>query len=261
MKFLSWLVGLFVPRETGEGEGEGEGGERPGGTGDGSAGGEGKPDWCPDKFYDPDAGVRSEVMAKSFKELEDKLRGGKDALKTELEAERAQNVPEAYELKMPEFEEGEIPDGIEVTLKPEDPIAEWFMGFAKEIGLSQDQFNEAVTNYIKQEVKALPNVTEELKKLGDYGSDRVQKVTTWLEKSLSDEHAQALTPLLTSAESVAALEALMKGHNPADFDGDTSQALTLEELQTMQSDPRYWRDQDKAFIKKVEAGYQRLYNR
>ncbi len=51
----------------------------------------------------------------------------------------------------------------------------------------------------------------------------------------------------------------MKGHKASDFDGDTGQALTYEELQTMQKDKRYWQEKDPAFIKKVEDGFKRLY--
>jgi hypothetical protein len=258
MRILSWLVGLFVPRETGDGDGEGG---RTGGTGDGTGGGEGKPEWCPDKFFDPEVGVRAEVMATSFKELEGKLREGKTAFQAELDAERAANVPESYEITMPEFEDGEVPEDVEITLKPDDPIATWFMGFAKENGLSQEQFTAAVHGYIKEEIAKLPNMTEQLKALGDYAADRIQKVNTWLEKSLTDDHMQAIKPLLTSATAIEALETLMKGHKPGDFDGEGQQALTLEELQSMQNDPRYWQSKDPAFIKKVSEGFQRLYNR
>jgi hypothetical protein len=258
MKFLSWLIGLFVPRETGDGDGEGD---RAGGTGDGTGGGEGKPEWCPDKFYDPDVGVRSEVMAKSFGELEVKLREGKAAFQKELDDERAANVPENYEITLPEFEEGTVPDDVEITLKPDDPIAVWFMETAKEEGMSQETFTKYVHGYIKHEIANLPNVAEEMKKLGDYAVDRVQKVNTWLEKSLTDEHMLSLKPMLASAASVEALELLMKGHKPGDFDGETGQVLTYEELQTMQRDPRYWQTKDPAYIKKVQEGFQRLYNR
>jgi len=266
MKLLNRLVRLFAPLQDGDGDGDGDGdvdgdGDK-GGTGDGSAGGEGKPAWCPDKFYDIEQNVvRSEVMAKSFTELEGKMREGKKALAAEILEDRKKEIPETYEIKLPEFEAGTVPEGIEITLKPEDPIAEWFMGFAKEMGLSQDQFSEAVETYIKLEVAALPDIGKEIKKLGDYGNDRVQRVNTWLEKSLENKHMLAIKPFLQSAESIEALEVLMKGHKPSDFDGDTGSALTLEELQTMQKDPKAWQQQDKAFLRKISEGYQRLYNR
>ena len=63
-----------------------------------------------------------------------------------------------------------------------------------------------------------------------------------------------------SAAQVEALEVLMKSSGPSSFDADTGgPPLTLEELREMQNDPRYFREKNPAFIKKVTEGYARLY--
>lgn len=254
------LLRYFFPMENGDGTSPPPPPPPPPAAGSPDA----RPDWCQEKFYDPElgagiAGVRSEVMANAYTELEGKLRTGKDAYKAEIDAERIAAMPETYEITLPKFEDGEVPEGVEITLKPDDPIAEWFMGYAKENGLSQEQFSSAVEGYIRHEVSKLPDMTKEIAKLGDYGQDRLQRVSTWLEKSLSPTHLEALKPLMQSATSIEALEFLQKGHKPGDFDGETGKALTLEELQTMQNDPKAWRDKDPAHLKKISEGFKRLF--
>jgi hypothetical protein len=52
----------------------------------------------------------------------------------------------------------------------------------------------------------------------------------------------------------------MKTAGPADFDADAGGApLSLDELRSMQNDPKYWQTKDPAFIQKVSDGYKRLY--
>jgi hypothetical protein len=58
------------------------------------------------------------------------------------------------------------------------------------------------------------------------------------------------------------MEKLMKASGPGNFEASPpSEQLTLGELRNMQNDPRYWREKDPVFMKKVQEGYQRLYNR
>jgi len=217
-----------------------------------------RPDWCPEKFFDADTGPRTEIGFKAFTELENKLRAGKDTLKAELDAERAAGVPEKYELAIPE--DVKIPDDIEMTLNAEDPLVDWFFGFAKEQGLTQDQVNLAIGEYVKIELAAMPNMTDEIGKLGDYGQDRLLKVQNWLGKTLDEAEMKSIAPILTSADSIAAVEKLMKASGPGSFSGDPpGDALTLEELRSMQNDKKYWQEKDPAFIKKVTDGYARLY--
>ena len=260
MKLLSWLIGLFVPRETNpENSDPGvDPGADPKPTGGSDP--DGKPDWLPDKFYDPDVGPRVELLAKSFRELEGKLSQKKENLAEELKSERLASAPEKYEIALPE--DLNVPEGVEVTLKEDDPVAEWFMGFAKENGLSQEEFNAAVNTYIQLEISKLPDVNAEIEKLGDYGQDRLLKVDTHLKNALDEEEYAAIQPMMTSAKGIEAMEKLIKQAGPGQFDGDGGgEGLTLNELRKMQNDPRYYRDQDPAFIERVKKGYERLYKR
>lgn len=277
MKYLLELLWLVVPRETAIGDsadgvqdrnddnnaGADAGSPDPGDPAgvaapQGGSDPEGKPDWLPDKFWNPEIKApRTEILAKSFNELEGKLRTKTDDLKNEIYAELRASAPEKYEINLAE---DVLPANVEFDFNEEDPLVSWFSEFAREKGLTQDEFDAAINKYVSIEVSALPDVNKEIEKLGDHGQDRLLRVHNWLDKRLSQDQFTALAPTLTSAAQIEALEALMKTTGPAQFDGDNQASpLTLEELRTMQNDPRYWRDKDPAFIKKVEAGYKRLY--
>jgi hypothetical protein len=280
MKYLMWLLWLFIPRQDGEGDGDGDGGtgdDGDGGAGDSDSGGsgdsaagdpakpiggsdpEGRPDWLPEKFWNEDLKApRAEVMAKSFTELENKLRSKTDDLKAEILEEMRASAPEEYEVNL--SDELKIPDNVELDLTKEDPLVSWFFDFAKENGFSQETVDKALNEYVKIEMENMTDVQAEIEKLGDHGQDRLLRVHNWLESRLTEDQFAAINPLLSSAAQVEALESLMKTSGPANFDGDgAGKPLTLEELREMQNDPRYHRDKDPAFIKKVEEGYRRLY--
>lgn len=157
-------------------------------------------------------------------------------------------------------EDLEVPDDVDLTLNAEDPLVNWFFGFAKEHGLSQEIVDGAIKEYITQELAGIPKMDDVLGELGDYGKDRVQRITNWLTTKLSDDEVKSISPILSDAASIKALEKLMKSSGPGDFNSDTGgDALTLEELRTMQNDPRAWQQKDPAFLKKIEEGYKRLY--
>lgn len=275
MKYFWQLLWMFIPREEGEGDGgSGDAGDgddgaaAASGDGDGAAGDrkplggsdpEGRPDWLPEKFWNPDLKQpRAEVMAKSFTELEGKFREKTDVLKEEVLAEIRAGAPEKYEIKL--SEDLKIPDNVELDFSEDDPLVSWFSGFAKENGMSQEVFERALNEYVSIELANMPDIQAEIGKLGDHGQDRMLRVHSWLESKLSEDELAALNPLLNSAAQVEALEKLMKTSGPADFEGDSGgTALTLDELRSMQNDTRYWQDKDPAFIKKVEEGYKRLY--
>ena len=255
MNLLGYLLS-FVPRETPAPEGDPAPDPTPDPT-EPTPDGQ-RPDWCPEKFFDPDVGVRQQQLAEAYTSLEGKIREREDQIIEKWKGEQTAELPEKYALNI--AESLEIPDDVEMNLSEDDPLVGWFFDVAKEWGLSQEQVDAAINGYVEREMAAIPKIDDELAKLGDYGKDRLQRVHNWLDKSLEAEELSSLAPMLTSATTIQALEKLMKGTSPMDFDGDDpSPALTLDELRSMQNDPRYWQQKDPAFIKKVEQGYQRLF--
>lgn len=275
MKYFMWLLWLF-PRAEGEGEGDGDGAGDGDSAGDGDGSGDGdgatgdrqpiggddpdrKPDWLADKFWNPDLKApRTEQLGKAYNDLEGKMRGKGDELREEIREQMRADAPEKYAVNL--SEDLKIPDNVELDFSEDDPLVSWFFGFAKENGMSQDTVDKALNEYVGIELGNMTDVQAEIEKLGDHGQDRMLRVHNWLETKLSEDQFAALNPLLGSAMQVEALEVLMKGAGPMDFDGDSGGApLSLDELRAMQNDKRYWQDKDPAFIAKVEAGYKRLY--
>lgn len=271
MNHLLKLLWLFVPRETPPAGTPPAGtppadappaGTPPAGTPPAPPGGsspDGRPDWLPEKFWNPEIKQpRAEVMAKSFTELEGKLRQKEDDLKASILADIKAKAPEKYELKL--SDDIKVPENVNLDLTDKDPLVNWFFGFAKERGLSQEDVNLAISEYVKLELANMPDVAAEIGKLGDHGQDRLLRVHSWMETKLNKDQFAAIAPMLSNASQIEALETLMKSSSPSNFDGDGGQAaLTLNELRTMQNDKRYWQEKDPAFIAKVEAGYKRLY--
>jgi len=186
------------------------------------------------------------------------MRGNADVIREEIRAEMSAAAPEKYEFNL--SEDLKIPDNVDLDFSAEDPMVDWFFGFAKENGMSQETVDKAINEYIGIELGNMTDMKGEIEKLGDHGQDRLLRVHNWLESKLSAEQLTAMNPLLNSAAQVESLEVLMKTAGPADFDADAGGApLSLDELRSMQNDKRYWQDKDPAFIKTVSDGYARLY--
>ncbi len=273
MKYLMRLLWIFLPR-AGEGDGNDDGSGDGAGDGAGSGDGNGtgdhrkplggddpdaRPDWLAEKFWNPDLKApRTEILGKAYNELEGKLRGNAHTIREEIRAEMIASAPEKYEVNL--SKDLKIPDNVELDFTDDDPLVKWFFGFAKANGMSQETVDQALNEYVGIELGNMTDVAAEIEKLGDHGQDRMLRVHNWLEGKLSDDQFKALNPLLSSATQIEALEVLMKSASPADFHADTGgAALSLEELREMQDDPKYWREKNALFIKKVSDGYARLY--
>ncbi len=72
--------------------------------------------------------------------------------------------------------------------------------------------------------------------------------------------ADVLDNLASSYEGVLALHSMMKGQEPSLVKTPDSHTNRAEmDLQSMMRDPKYWRDQDPAFVAKVTEGFQNMY--
>ena len=104
----------------------------------------------------------------------------------------------------------------------------------------------------------------ELSKLENYfgGEEKFDEVSRqislWAEKNLPEEIFNSLN---SSFYGVIALYNMMNSGEPQIMSksGVADDVITEKKLKEMMSDPRYWRDGDKNFIKKVEDGFKFLY--
>lgn len=214
-----------------------------------------RPDWLPTKFETP------EQLAVSYAELEKSYHTRRDDIKTEVLNELSQehdaNVPAApgdYSMEL------EI-DGEKMDI-PETPMTSWFRDKAHSLGLAQDQFSEIMSEYIQMEQLTGPAWEQESQVLGEHAEKRLERVDAWAGANLSPEAYQVFAKIPASAEVVQLYEELMELNGQPQFNmvdsNSFQEEITEADLKSMQQDPKYWREQDPAFIAKVRAGFDRL---
>jgi len=222
-----------------------------------------RPEYIPEKFWNQDTGEANvEALSTSYNSLEKKLGQRTDELtkqiRTDIEQEKAANVPEKYEIKMPE-----IPEDINMEVHEDQPLLKWWGETARSMGLSQDQFNEGINQFVQNEINGLPNIDQEIQILGDNAKDRIESADLWAKKHLSENAYSTVAKLSSTAEGVKALEEIMALNKSAVMP-QTPTAVdskpSLNDLRSMMKDPRYWKDGDKdpAYIARVSKLFEQV---
>lgn len=252
-----YILSHFVPRETNDGNTAGDNG----GDGAGNPSQDGRPSWLPEKFFDAETKTPlTEQLATSYRELEGKVREKDEAFMTRAQEALAKRAPEAYKVGLPEG--FQMPEGLEFNLTSDDPLVSWFSGIAKQSGMSQEQFDNAIKSYLEMETAGYEPPAAKIAKLGEKGKERLEYVQGVLVANLSEEEYGTITSALSSAEGVIALEKLIDklgARGPGEFQGEgQSTAMpTDDELKAMMDDPRYFNDASYAAMvtRKWEAKY------
>jgi len=222
-----------------------------------------RPEHISEKFWNQDTGeVNVESLSTSYNALEKKLGQRTDELtkqiRTDMEQERNAKVPEKYEITMPE-----IPEDIDMEVHEDQPLLKWWGETAKSMGLSQEQFNEGINQFVQNEINGLPNIEEESKQLGDNSKDRIESANLWAKKHLSENAYNTMSKLSSTAEGVKAIEEIM-ALNKSSVMPNSPTAVeakpSLEDLRSMMKDPKYWKDgeKDPAYIERVSKLFGQL---
>tara|TARA_R100000234_G_scaffold119478_1_gene102529 strand:+ start:1004 stop:1750 length:747 start_codon:yes stop_codon:yes gene_type:complete len=221
-----------------------------------------RPEYIPEKFWDVETGTpRVDELGKSYIQLE-KFSSGKkeeiqEELMNELITEHQANVPENYELPA-------LPDGITEEMVNANPLTEWWKNTAKENGLTQDEFDAGITQYVEVMQGNQPDIEGELAKLGENAQSRVESVDLWAQKTFPPNEYEALQLSLgLSADGIEALERIMEMQNSnirSEQFTQPEKQLTLADARAMMSDKRYYdpKHRDDAFVKKVDAAFRML---
>ena len=95
--------------------------------------------------------------------------------------------------------------------------------------------------------------------LGEYAEDRLNRVYGWARGSLTQEGYEVFANIPASAGMVQLFEELMELNGQPQFnmvsETEFQEVLSLDELRSMQNDPKYWKEKDPAYIAKVRAGF------
>jgi len=222
-----------------------------------------RPEYIPEKFWNEEAGeVNVESLSTSYNSLEKKLGQRTDELtkqiRTDIEQERNAKIPEKYEIKMPE-----IPEDVNIEVHEDQPLLKWWGETAKSMGLSQEQFNEGINQFVQNEIAGLPNIEQESQLLGDNAKDRIESADLWAKKHLSENAYSTIAKLSSTADGIKALEEIMalnKGSVMPQGQTAVEAKPSLNDLRSMMKDPRYWKDGDKdpAYIARVSKLFEQV---
>ena len=213
-----------------------------------------RPDWLPTKFERP------EELANSYAELERAFYTRKEELRNqivgELNEEATSNAPISpadYELNV------QAPEGIDYSVADDDPMVDWFRETAHSYGLSQDEFNGLMNEYIQVDAQRGPNWTVEAEQLGEYAEKRLERVDGWANQNLSDKAYAVFANVPASAGMVELFEELMELNGQPQFNmvsnSEFQEQLSIDDLRAMQNDPKYWKEKDPSYIAKVRQGF------
>ena len=222
------------------------------------------PEYIPEKFWDTERNeIKVEELGASYKALEQKLGMRTEDLvrqvQEDYENQRKSSVPESYEVRLPE-----VPEDVEITVNPEQELVKSWQQICKDNGLSQEVFDQGVAAFVNNEIAGLPNLQEEMAKLGDNARERIEAADLWSKKYLSTDSYDAIANLASTAEGVKALEEIMSLSRSKPLP-NTNTVIDVElderDLQSMMKDPRYWKEgmKDPAYIAKVTNLYQKKY--
>jgi len=217
----------------------------------------GKPEHISDKFWDADSkSVNVEALSTSYNALEKKLGKRTEDLtkqiRQDMDNQKSKNVPKEYEIKMPD----DLPEDVQIDIDKDQPLMKWWSEKAKEMGFSQDQFNEGISQFINNEIGGLPNIEQEMLDLGDNAKERVESANLWAKKHLSEDAYNTISNLASTSNGIKTLEEIMS-LNKKSVMPSTPTAIegkpTLDDLRSMMKDPRYWKDgeKDNGYIQRV----------
>ncbi len=214
----------------------------------------------PEKFLNEDGTLNTDALLKSYSELEKKM-GTMISVPNESTDEvtrakfyRAIGVPEnadAYPMN-PLFDDADL-------------RAQFF-----EIGLTSSQVEkiykiaEEYLSPVLSELFIAQNETNEISELKNFfGSEEKMKEALRAINSFGEKYLprEAFDVLCSSAQGIQSVYRMMQSMEPSvQTDENISQNLTDDELRRMMRDPKYWRDQDPEYVRKIENGFKKLYS-
>jgi hypothetical protein len=145
----------------------------------------------------------------------------------------------------------------------------WWREQAFKRGLSQDEFQSGINQYVTALTANLPKMDDEVKKLGENATARIERINNWANTTFDDkEEFAAVQQLGTTAVGIKALERMMRGGKDATIDvnnGDAGRPAeeSEAEIRKLMESKAYWHpaDRDAKIVKRVEDYFAKKYGK
>lgn len=166
------------------------------------------------------------LFAGKYKTLEDFETGHKELV--QKLTEKRPEAPEEYKF---DFSGHETLSKQDINIG-EDPLFKEMLPMFKELNMSQDSVNKVVTKFLEQEMLNVPDMGDELAKLGPRGSETVKRVESFVGKNLDENEQVMARELATTAAGVKLLDkfAAMVSERPIPTEANFSPEKTQTEL-------------------------------
>ena len=206
----------------------------------------------PDKFKDKSGDLNADALIKSYLELEKKM-----AARAPLNpADICPEKPEDYEIQ------------IKSDLMKNDPDINKRLF---DLGLTRRQAQGVYDLAAEKVIPDIQNLSETFKLDKDlselnkaFGGEEqfntvARQISAWGEKNLNPKIFEALS---ANKDGIMAMYQMMKNSQESPVLSRSENASTPdseEDLKRLMQNPKYWKYQDPEIVKRVEAGFRRLY--
>jgi len=214
----------------------------------------------PEKFLDENGELNTSALVKSYCELEKKMGNMISVPKDDSDSEAKQKFNHA--IGVPD-DASEYPIN---DLFDDESVREKF----HEIGLTSQQVEkiysiaeEFLTPTLKNlfELENQTNAINELKNFfggSEKMNDALREINAFGKKYLP---ASAFEELCATPQGIQGIYKMMQSLEPDVLtDKNATENLSDDALRNMMRDPKYWRDQDPEYIRKIENGFKKLYS-
>ena len=217
-------------------------------------------DKIPEKFLNQDGTLNSDSLIKSYTELEKKIGtmitvpSENSDEETKKKFNRAIGVPE----NSSEYPKNELYD--------DEKLREKFF----EIGLTKTQVEkiyDIANEFLSPMISDLFSVQNETRAINELKSffgnsekmnEALRAIDAFGKRFLPHD---AFEVLCSTPQGIQGVYKMMQSIEPdVKTDKNETQNLSDSDLRRMMRDPKYWRDGDKEYIRKIENGFKKLYS-
>lgn len=216
-----------------------------------------RPEWLPEKFETP------EQLKTSYENLERKFHTRRDEIKEELIQELNDTASKDVPISPADYKvEMQDEDGNALEVDESDMLG-WFREKAHDMALSQNEFNDFVSEYMTMEAQTGPDWNVESEALGEHADRRLERVDAWANSVFTQDDYNTFADIPASANMVKFFESVMELNGQPKFNMTSAtefqETITKEDLQAAQRDPKYWQNGgDPSHIAKVRAMAEQL---